>query len=185
MKRICTCLLCLILVLAAVTSFSSCSIYGQRRVADPSYMAARQDVLTAPRPTESKDFFFYTAIVDIDAGDHVRTLVCHFDGTTELHLSTGEVYAGLEVYDPAIVGMTQDFLKGLSQNTDYIYWQDKTSLALPRTGCHSIYAAGTQGIYHLSLNPQKIPATPVSEIYGLYMLLYEAVTALVVENTSP
>ncbi len=165
---------CCLLSVALLWSLFSCQMYGTRKVADETYLKARRDTMSVTRPEGSKDYFIYTVMVDIDAGDHVETLVCCADGTTHLYLSTGEQYLHLEKETPAIVGAAQALLTCLGENINHALWVSKTDLALPDMGTDRLYLAGDKGIYILTIDPAGLSeaSEAINTIHELYCAVY-------------
>lgn len=166
--------LCLAFVMALLTA---CNVYGERKVADKDYMAARREALSLRRPDESSDYAVFTAVVDMDMGDHVETLICRADGTVHLYLSTGEAYKDLHKINPALSDAARDLLTGLGERLDATLWQSKTDVALPESGRDLIYLCSDKGIHTLTLIPAHISeaSEAAREIYNLYRALYQAV----------
>lgn len=175
MKQLIRALLCICLSLALISGLCGCAIYGQRKVADQGYLEARKDALSIRRPDASDDFTVFAAVVDVDCGDHVETLICHVDGLLHLYLSTGEGYLNVQEKDPALSIATQELLRGLGARLDSTLWQSKTDLALPSVGQDSIYLLTDKGIHLLTVTPDLITeaSREVQEIYALYTALYE------------
>ncbi len=177
MKNLFRSLLCLCLA-ALMAIFSACSVYGQRKVADEDYMKARREALSLRRPDGSDEYTVFAAMVDMDMGDHVETLICYADGTVHLYLSTGEVYGDLHKTDPALSAAVDDLLLGLGLRLDATLWQSKTDVALPEAGRDLLYLCTDKGIHTLTLIPAHISEAPgaTREIYDLYRALYQAAT---------
>lgn len=179
MKRHAWKFICLCLSLLLTAGLISCSMYGQRKVADEAYLNVRTQIMSERRPQGSEDMTVYTAMIDIDAGDHVKTLVCLADGTTHLYLSTGEAYTDLHLDDPELAAASQALLEGLGDRLDHTMWLSKTDLALPQTNRDLIYLRSDQGIHSVTLIPARIAESPdeIQEIYGLYRAVYQAVAS--------
>lgn len=167
-------LFCLCLILSLAGGMLSCNMYSQRKVADEAYMTARTEMITVERPEGSDDYTVYAVMVDIDAGDHVETVVCYADGTTHLLLSTGQTYTHLEKTVPALTEAAQALLSGLGERLDHTLWVSKTDLSLPRTGKDMLYLAGDKGIYTLTVDPASLSeaSEAVNAIYELYRAVY-------------
>ena len=173
MKKIICSLLCLA---TTVLLFASCNVYGQRKVADKDYMAARREAISLRRPDGSDEYTVFAAMVDMDMGDHVETLVCYADGTVHLYLSTGEVCKDLQNTTPDLSAAARDLLRGLGDRLDNTLWQSKTDVALPEAGRDLIYLCSDKGIHTLTLIPAHISDAPEAsqEIHALYRALYDA-----------
>ena len=156
---------------------SACNIYQERKVADKTYLQERTKVMSSSRPDQSDEYTVYAALVDIDAGDHVKTLACFADGTTSLYLSTGGSVTALQKEHADIATATQALLKGAGERLDATLWVAQTDLALPGRGKDMVYLATDKGIYTLTLIPAYITeATPeAQEIHRLYTALYDLI----------
>ena len=163
-----------LLILTILSCFCCCSIYSQRQTPDSQYLDTRKEIMTSPRPANTDEFKVYAALIDIDAGDHVKTVACFADGTTALYLSTGEAYEDLSAANPSLVVTAQDFFEGISRHLKLAPWQEKTSLSLPDTGKDQLYLLTDQGIHLLTIIPPKVSdsSEDIQTIYGLYMALY-------------
>lgn len=175
MRKFIRSLFCLCLSFTLIVGLCGCDIYSQRKVSDQSYLQARKDALSIRRPDGSDDFTVFAAVVDMDRGDHVKSLLCSADGTVHIYLSTGESRLNAHQQTPALTSAAQALLIGLGTRLDSTLWQEKTDLALPSVGQDAVYLLTDKGIHLLTLTPDRISEAPVEvqEIYALYMVLSE------------
>lgn len=172
------CCLCLAVIMAA--GLVSCSIYGERKTTAESYLDVRKHALLSSRPDGYEDFTVYAAIVDMDAGDHVRTLVCFADGGTSCYASTGEILLSSEQSSPAVAQATQAFLKGSGELLDATVKVLQTDLPLPGENEHTVYLLTDEGLYTLTVVADKLDASheKIKALVALYTAVNQAVEAL-------
>lgn len=168
-------ILCLCLALVIMASAVSCRMYSERKVADTQYMEARKEILSASRPMGSEEYRIYTAIIDMDAGDHVKSVACFADGSASLYLSTGEHYETPTESTATLIEATQGFLQKMGDHLDLARWQAKTDLSLPDAGCDMLYLLTDDGIYTLSFAPAYMAESTeiAQELYSAYMAVYK------------
>ena len=172
--------LCALLALVLLASSTGCSIYGERKKAAPEYMQKRREIMSAPRPEGSEDFPIYSALIDIDEGDHVKTVACSAGGSVSLYLSTGEAYKNLHETSPELTALAADFLTGMGEHLELAHRQSQTDLAPAGPDSDLLYLAADDGIHTLTVLPSYVSGSSeaAQEIYGLYRALYEAVLAV-------
>ncbi len=168
-----TCL-CLLLGVLMVLG-CSCSIYQERKTADPDYMATRKKIIKTPRIYGTDEYEVYTVIVDMDKGDHVETLACYADGTTEIYFSTGESYLKLNKDRPEITEAALALMKGLGEHLQAAARLSRTELALPQAGKDKLYFVTDIGLYTMVIDHQKLSESHESlqAIAALYTEVYD------------
>ena len=180
-----TCLktsLCLLLGILMILG-SSCSIYQERKTADPTYMSTRKKIIKTPRIKGTEEYEVYTVIVDMDHGDHVETLACYADGKTEMYFSTGESYLQLDKDRPALAQATQALMKGLEEHLDAAARLGRTELALPKAGLDKLYFVTDIGLYTMIIDPARLSES--SEALQSISALYNAVYDLAIVDCVP
>ena len=173
-------ILCVLLSLLTLIGSTGCSMYGERKKATPAYMEKRREIMSAPRPEGSEDYPIHTALIDVDEGDHVKTVACSADGSVSLYLSTGEAYEQLHLKDAALSQKALDFLTGMGTHIELAHHQLQTDLAPAEPDSDLLYLAADDGIHTLTVLPAYVSGSSeaAQEIYGLYRALYEAVLAV-------
>lgn len=166
--------LCLLLGVLLLLG-SGCSIYQTRKTADPAYMDTRKQIIKAPRIYGTDEYEVYTVIVDMDNGDHVETLACYADGTTELYFSTGESYLQLNQSHPEITEATLALMKGLEEHLQAAARLSRTELALPQAGKDKLYFVTDIGLYTMVIDPEQLSESHESlqVISALYTAVYD------------
>ena len=182
MKACLKSMLCLFLGILLILG-CSCSIYQERKTADPGYMDTRKKIIKAPRIRGTDEYEVYTVIVDIDNGDHVRTLACYADGTTEMYFSTGETYSKLHEGRTDIAEATLALMKGLETHIDTAIRLGRTELALPQAGMNKLYFVTDVGLYTMVIDPDQLASS--AEGKQAVAALYTAVYDLAIEVCSP
>ncbi len=177
MKRSVISIVCALLALLTLIGGTGCSIYGERKKAAPAYMEKRREIMSAPRPEDTEDFLIYTALIDIDEGDHVKTVACSADGSVSLYLSTGEAYEDLHLQASVLSETAAAFLVGMGAHIELAHRQTQTDLAPAEPDSDLLYLAADDGIHTLTVLPSYVSGSSeaAQEIYGLYRALYEAV----------
>ena len=172
-------ILCVLLSLLMLSG-TGCSMYGERKKATPAYMEKRREIMSAPRPEGSEDYPIHTALIDVDEGDHVKTVACSADGSVSLYLSTGEAYEQLHLKDATLSQTALDFLAGMGTHIELAHHQLQTDLAPAEPDSDLLYLAADDGIHTLTVLPAYVSGSSeaAQEIYGLYRALYEAVLAV-------
>lgn len=179
MKQSVISILCVLLSLLMLSG-TGCSMYGERKKATPAYMEKRREIMSASRPEGSEDYLIHTALIDVDEGDHVKTVACSADGSVSLYLSTGEAYEQLHLKDAALSQKALDFLTGMGTHIELAHHQLKTDLAPAEPDSDLLYLAADDGIHTLTVLPAYVSGSSeaAQEIYELYRALYEAVLAV-------
>ncbi len=100
----------------------------------------------------------YAAIVDMDMGSAVATLVCVADGTTSLYFSNGGGKLGLGQDHEAVKTATLTFLGSVEQILDQFAATEE--YPLPTGLKHTVYLVTEKGVLAKSLDPLKADSYP-------------------------
>ena len=113
----------------------------------------------------------YAAIVDMDMGNSIVTLVCIADGTTSLYFSTGGGQIGIGQADESVCAASIAFLHGAEQVLDALTITDE--FTLPTKLKHHIYLKTMKGTYYQAFDMNRIDDEP--QKIQLLNLLYQNV----------
>lgn len=109
----------------------------------------------------------YAAIVDMQLGEHLATLVCIIDGTTSLYFDTGGAILGLGQKHKEVADESYMFLTKSAQILHSLELHDDFSL--PPHNLHNVFLLTKSGIYKTQIDPVRYNSYDNS-IKSLFML---------------
>ena len=125
---------------------------------DNPYIGLRQQVFTLKKTQEMETSLeghpIFAAVVDMDMGSAIVSLICVADGTTSLYFSNGGGQMGLGHADEKIRTASIAFLRSADQVLEIM---DKTEeYPLPQNGKHLVYLLTSDGLYKKELDMKTV-----------------------------
>ena len=141
------------------------------RDVDAAYVDLRQMILnlkSESMPESERDGSIYAALVDMDMGKAVVSLVSVADGTTSLYFSSGGGQLGLGNAHEQVREATKDFLRDAERTLSGM--ASATDFSLPDNQRHVVYLLTDNGIFRQEIDVQKINSAPQTTqfLFSLY-----------------
>ncbi len=117
----------------------------------------------------------YAAIVDMQIGQHMATLVCMIDGTTSLYFDTGGAILGLGQKHKAVADESLMFLTKSALVLDVL--KPAGDFNLPPGNLHNVFLLAKSGIYKAQIDPGKYNSydNKTKSLFMLYQRVLHAI----------
>lgn len=158
-------------------------IFTNRRKKENPYHELRNQALLA-KPSEigieiNNENQAYGAVIDMQMGRYIATLVCFMDGTTSLYFENGGGIIGIGQRCDEVAEESRSFLQNSPQVLGSMELTNNT--AMPSKNHHSIYMLTSKGIYKSQLDPERIDSA--NEEMQLLFSMYQQLLSTVREST--